>query len=496
MPTDEPGLFETMVGTADLGLVALDADLRVVAWNPWMESAAGVVASEALGRRLDELFPNDNLIRLSSAARAALSSGAARLLSHGLHKLPKLRTRGGRPMTYDLSLAPLGHAPFKFCLVQILDVTVAKERERVLRSRQNARYASVVDHASDGILTMDEEGRIQNSNPAATRALGFEGSELVDRSAHELLADGDLWRTLWDAALSGQAVAPVELGVRLKGDQLTYLEVSASRWRDQSGVVVSVILRDVNERHAAGEAMAQLNALNHAQLESQRDTAKLREQFIAVLGHDLRNPLAGTLGGIRLLRREAQSEKAVHVLDMMDDTLERMGGLIDNVLDFARGRLGGGISLERRRIALAPLLEQIVAELISDRPDRRIDTEIELPDDLHLDAGRIGQLVSNLLGNALTHGESSEPVILQASVSDGELVVAITNQGAPISEAAMARLFQPFFRGEVRPSQQGLGLGLHIASEIARAHGGSLEVRSSLEGTTFTFRMPIIPPEA
>jgi sigma-B regulation protein RsbU (phosphoserine phosphatase) len=169
-----------------------------------------------------------------------------------------------------------------------------------------------------------------------------------------------------------------------------------------------------------------------------------------------------------------------------------MSELIDNVLDFARGRLGGGIGLNLTpAVPLEPLLNQIIAELGVAHPDVVIETSFALSEPVRCDRVRLGQLASNLLGNAITHGTSSKPIRLHAETKSGQLELWIANSGDPIPEAAVARLFQPFFRGEVRDSQQGLGLGLHIASEIAKAHGGTLTVSSSPEETRFTLQMPV-----
>jgi sigma-B regulation protein RsbU (phosphoserine phosphatase) len=166
-----------------------------------------------------------------------------------------------------------------------------------------------------------------------------------------------------------------------------------------------------------------------------------------------------------------------------------MSGLIDNVLDFARGRLGGGIGLSLARDPLEPLLGQVVAELQVARPDAVIETHYAITEPVECDRVRLGQLVSNLLGNAITHGASAEPIILDARSAAGQFELSISNRGLPIPDEAMAHLFRPFFRGKVRHSQQGLGLGLHIASEIAKAHRGTLTVSSSPEETRFTLRM-------
>jgi sigma-B regulation protein RsbU (phosphoserine phosphatase) len=224
----------------------------------------------------------------------------------------------------------------------------------------------------------------------------------------------------------------------------------------------------------------------------EQNASALREQFIAVLGHDLRNPLASIAGGASLLRKEALSERGARILDMIQGSVVRMSGLIDNVLDFARGRLGGGIALAREaNVALEPILQQVVNELRVGAPGRSIKTDFVLPDRVNCDASRFGQMISNLLANALTHGSLDEPVRIYAGTNGAELKIWIANGGEPISPAAMEQLFQPFFRGGALPSQQGLGLGLHIASEIAKAHGGEIEVVSTPQETRFTFRMPL-----
>jgi phosphoserine phosphatase RsbU/P len=123
-------------------------------------------------------------------------------------------------------------------------------------------------------------------------------------------------------------------------------------------------------------------------------------------------------------------------------------------------------------------------------PDRTIETDFNLTEAVNCDGPRIGQLFSNLLGNAITHGSSNKSIAVRAVTHGGTFEMSVINSGDPITPAAMKQLFQPFYRGTVKQSPQGLGLGLYIASEIARAHGGTLDVSSSQDETQFTFRMP------
>jgi signal transduction histidine kinase len=230
-------------------------------------------------------------------------------------------------------------------------------------------------------------------------------------------------------------------------------------------------------------------AATETDLQSERTASELREQFIAVLGHDLRNPVSAIASGTSLLQKMPLDKKAMDIVGMMRDSAFRMSVLINDVLDFARGRLGGGLPITRNAgEPLEPVLREVIAELAVS--NRSIEAEIALLEPVNCDRARIGQLLSNLLGNALTHGSSNCLVRVRA-ISDGKgFELSVSNAGVPIRPASLERLFQPFYRGTDGPDRQGLGLGLYIAHEIAIAHGGTLKVSSSEEETRFTFRMP------
>ncbi len=229
---------------------------------------------------------------------------------------------------------------------------------------------------------------------------------------------------------------------------------------------------------------------SRADLLDERRTSELREQFIGVLGHDLRNPLASIDAGLRLLLRNPGSQKAPDIILSVQKSILRMAGLVDNIMDFARGRLGGALTIKRDATQpLTPVLEQVIAELESAWPDVAIEAAIDVDEPVNCDRSKMGQLFSNLLGNAIAYGDHGRPVRVSARTIDGVFELAVTNYGQPISDKAMENLFKPYTRGD-RPSQQGLGLGLYIASQIAKAHGGEIKASSSSEETRFVFRMP------
>ena len=214
-------------------------------------------------------------------------------------------------------------------------------------------------------------------------------------------------------------------------------------------------------------------------------SAELREQFIAVLGHDLRNPLASIDGGLRLLNKKVDAEGAGWI-KLMQASVSRMSGLIDNVMDFARTRLGGGMQLRLREEPLEPLIKQIVAGFQNVHPGRAISSSVDVSGGVKIDSTRVGQLLSNLLGNALSYGDPGEPIKVVARTTGGGFEISVSNKGPRILDEAMPLLFKAFQRGDVQPNEKGLGLGLYIAQEIARAHGGQIRVTSNADETTFT----------
>ena len=236
-------------------------------------------------------------------------------------------------------------------------------------------------------------------------------------------------------------------------------------------------------------------SLSETALLDERETAQLREQFFAVLGHDLRNPLNAVRGGAELLSMmQPLPEEAEPVVALIKRSAARMTGLIENVLDFARARLGGGLVLNRVADAgLDATLEQVIDEARTAWPDREVRSEIDLSRPVNCDGARIAQMFSNLLANALTHGDPRSPVRVRAFCDGGDFELSVSNRGEPIPPETVRRLFQPYTRASDRPGRQGLGLGLYIASQIAHAHEGKLEVESSSDETRFTFRMPSPP---
>ncbi len=228
---------------------------------------------------------------------------------------------------------------------------------------------------------------------------------------------------------------------------------------------------------------------SEAALATARQRADLQNQFVAVLGHDLRNPLSAVQTATTILQELGLDRDVSRLVAVIERSGARMARLIDDVLDFARSRLGDGLPVTlREEPDLQGVLDHVVAEMRTAQADRQIDTDIVITRPVLCDPARIGQLVSNLLSNALTHGRPGGAVRVYARADSG-LELSVSNEGGPIDPETRARLFQPFARGADQGHSHGLGLGLYIAAQIARTHGGTLDVTSSSAGTRFTFRI-------
>lgn len=356
------------------------------------------------------------------------------------------------------------------------------------------------ENAPCGYVSLSPDGRIVKINRTLTGWMATTAEALIGQPIHALLSFGG--RIAYETHL-----APL---LRLQGN----VDEIALDMLHADGSKVPVIANAAEKRGPGGEHVftrltvfraidrrayerGLLEARDRAQAlaQDEHETSALREQFIAVLGHDLRNPIAAIAAGVRMLKeRETLSARGQLIATEMNAAIGRAGALIEDVLDFARGRLGEGLALARdSKAPLGPVLEQVAAEIRAIAPDREIQTRLSLDEPVDCDRARIAQLTSNLLGNAVTYGAPDLPIVIEAATEAGSFTLSVINGGAPIPPAARAHLFQPFVRGTVRKSQQGLGLGLFIVAEIAKAHGGTMDVTSTEEQTRFTFSMPLAP---
>lgn len=228
-----------------------------------------------------------------------------------------------------------------------------------------------------------------------------------------------------------------------------------------------------------------------SQLEELRQALKLNEMFVAVLGHDLRNPLAAVSTGAALLLKASDDPRVCATAERIQTSTVRMVKMVEQLLDVARIR-SDGLALELQKADYAELCSSIADELESGRATHRV--KIETTGDVmgHIDVDRFSQVISNLVGNALQHGAPESPVRLAVDGSSPDRIqVEVSNDGTIPSEQ-VPYIFESFSPGHAsRKSRQGLGLGLYIVKQFVNAHGGDVTVRSTdASGTVFSLSMP------
>jgi signal transduction histidine kinase len=365
------------------------------------------------------------------------------------------------------------------------------ERSTRLLSQVNPLLRAVLDQMPAGfVLAEAPSGRVLLVNRAAERIwrrstlLGEDGGPFSLANVGHLSGApyGRCQLPLERAVVAGETVLGEEMRIRRGDGSWGIVSVNAAPVRNELGSIAAAvaIVEDFTDRR---------------KLEAERAQDAYRERFVGILGHDLRGPLAAaTMAAQVLLRAEGPCPGHEHAARLIVASCGRMERMIHDLLDFARSRHGGGIQIAPRPMDLLAVCRSIVDETQAAAPGRSLVLHASADCHGEWDPERLAQVVSNLLGNAVQYGANS-PIAIRLSGSGGEVVLEMHNRGPPIPAEFLPRVFDPF-----RSAQEGnrqarapgsVGLGLYIAREIVRAHGGTIEARSSQEeGTTFTVRLP------
>ncbi|AKS09762.1 sensor histidine kinase [Pseudomonas trivialis] len=267
-----------------------------------------------------------------------------------------------------------------------------------------------------------------------------------------------------------------------------------SQWLQQVKHGTPLDIDDMNRFH---EAIDQ--ALTESIASYSRAVEASRNVFLGILGHDLRTPLGAILLGADILRRsEELGERGNKVAGQIYTSVQRASQIVGDLLDLTRCQMGPGIPVKRVDVDLAPICERIVEEMRAFHPHAQLKYETTAPALGSFDGARMEQVFSNIISNAVQHGDARLPITVRLAVSEGSLVFTVHNQGAPIPEDVLPFIFNPMGRFSQRSviehgPAEGLGLGLFIASEIVAAHDGSIEVTSTSQwGTEFRVTVPLL----
>ncbi|WP_375765489.1 ATP-binding protein [Archangium gephyra] len=305
-----------------------------------------------------------------------------------------------------------------------------------------------------------------------------------------------------------QAVHPEDLPRVLQGLQALVESPEADRWeteyrlRRRDGSYATVADRGFLVRDEHGRASRMVGALQDVTASRAAEAealqrAEFAQQLIGIVSHDLRNPLGAiSLSASGLVHQAALNERDAFYARLILTSAERATRMVRDLLDFTRARLGGGIPLHRGSVDLHALVRQVLQEVGLNHPGRELREHCQGAGRGLWDADRLAQVLGNLVSNALQYSPKDGPVSVSVVGEEDAVELQVHNTGEPIPAGLLGRLFQPLQRGEdsTDNSRRSIGLGLYIVDQIVRAHGGTVDVRSSAqEGTTFLIRLPRIP---
>jgi PAS domain S-box-containing protein len=507
-------LEQSILDGIAVGLVVLAADKTIARWNIWMAAASDRSFPAVEGKTIAEVFRGARIDAIERAIDFALTGGASTLLTNAMHpELLPLTTLAGQPLLHDVVISPLPGAPSSGCLLQIIDVTEATRRERFLRDRQNARYYALVESAPDVILNVDSEGVIRLANAAASRHFGYSSEDLVGHKAAKFFEPESAWLDIWRAvSTSSAAKNPVEVPVRLKDGGLRYFELSAAPWTDGTRTFTTAILRDIENRRAAEavlreserqsraneRAMAELNEALRESTDQLRAMDRRKNEFLATLAHELRNPLAPLRNGLQLLKIAKDdavlSERTRH---MMDVQVGHMVRLIDDLLDVSRIS-NDRIALTKEVTSLDRIIRQAVVTSNPLIHGQQHTLTIDLPPHeiaLEVDAVRMTQVFANLLNNAAKYTPAHGSITIAAEEQGDSVIVRVIDNGIGIPRESLRQVFEMFMQVDqsLERAQGGLGIGLSLVKRLVEMHDGTVEAnsRGTGMGSEFVVRLPL-----
>jgi PAS domain S-box-containing protein len=490
-------LLRVTLGSIGDAVITTDMHGRVTYLNPVAESLTGWTQPDALGKPLEAVFRIIN-----EQTRHTVESPATRALRDGIvvglanHTL--LVTKHGAERPIDDSAAPIRNerGVVSGCVLIFRDVSERRQWEKREAARlTSARLlASIVESSDDAIISKSLDGIVQSWNVAAERLFGYTSEEAVGRHISLIIPPDRL-------AEEDHIISTLRAGTRIdhfetervrKDGRPISVSLTVSPIRDDDGTIVgaSKIARDVTERRQMEDNLHRL-AADLAEADRRKD------EFLATLAHELRNPLAPLSNTLEILKRRGSEDPAVRRgLDTMERQLEQLVRLVDDLLDLSR-ITHNRIELRKRHIELAPVIRQAVlgAQPLADSAGHAMEVSVPAePMWLNADAVRLTQVFGNLLNNSCKYTSAGGTIRVIAQRDGTDAVVTVSDTGIGIPADKLASIFDMFTQIDrsLEQSQGGLGIGLTLVKRLVEMHGGSVEARSAGvgQGSTFVVRLP------
>ena len=506
----EQRLSATLRSIGD-GVITTDASGQVTDLNTVAERLTGWTAAEAAGHPLEEVFRIVNAITRATAenpVEKALRDGiVVELANHTL-----LLAKGGAEHQIADSCAPIRSTDGRImgAVLVFRDVSEDYQQRAALRASES-RLRAITNAAQDAILMMDAEGRISFWYPAAERIFGYTGKEVIGLDLHKLIAPQRFFAAHHAAFATfretGQGSAvnhTIELQGLHKNGQEIPVELSLSAIHFEDGWHSVGLLRDITERKRAKEELIESNrqlmetTARAKELAGQAQMASTaKSDFLANMSHEIRTPMNGVIGMTGLLLDTGLTDEQRRYAETVRASAESLLGLINDILDFSKIE-AGKMTLEILDFDLQDLLEDLAATLALRAQDKGLELlysiATEIPCLLRGDPGRLRQVLTNLVSNAIkfTHaGEVAIRVLLESESADSAVLrFSVRDTGIGIPKEKIGILFEKFTQADASTTRKygGTGLGLAICKQLAELMGGEVSVESEEgKGSEFSF---------
>lgn len=486
---DRPYRF--LVEAMQQGVAVLSLEGVVLYCNLCVADLFGTSVSNLIGGTLDGLLAGTDNVKWIDLLRNIESGSALEV---------RLCREDGTtfPAALTLSILPLQ----KFCLL-IADLSQQKQYDELVVSKaalrhSEIRYRRLFEAAKDGILILDNEtGRITDANPFMSELLGY---------SHEKFLDKELWEIglFSDKSANEAAVRELQQNGYIRYEHLPLetdrhqpveVEVVANVYQENQHVAIQCNIRDITDRSRM-ERQLQEQAAALADLDRRKD------EFLAMLGHELRNPLAPITNAVQLLRLQNNETKPQRqALAIIERQVGQLTRLVNDLLEVSRINTGK-INLQRERVGLIGIVEcavESVRPLINQHKHELTVSLSSRPIWLNADAARLEQVVVNLLNNAAKYTADGGRISITVEQEADEAVLRIRDTGVGIAPELLPRIFDLFTQAErsLDRSQGGLGIGLCLVQRLVEMHGGRAEAKSALgQGSEFVVRLPVMPTPA
>jgi PAS domain S-box-containing protein len=491
--------FEVTLASIGDGVITADIDGNVTMLNPVAEQLTGWTSKEAQGRSIEEVFHivnEDTRDEVENPALRAIKEG----LILGLANHTLLITKDGREISIDDSGAPIKVAGETLGAILVFrDIT---ERRRAEQTR--ALLAGIVDSSEDAIVSKSLEGIITSWNNAAERMFGWKPEEAIGKSV-VLIIPPEL-RNEETMILSrlrrGERIEHFETIRQTKDGRRLNISLSISPVRNKSGQIIgaSKIARDITERVRAEEERAFLLASERAARERAEAASRAKDEFVAMISHEIRSPLNAILGWAQMLRQGTLDKAAMaNALESIERNARAQAQLVSDLLDISRV-ITGKLRINARPVDITNSLESALESIRPAADAKQIDVDVETEPYATVvtgDADRLQQVFWNLLSNAVKFTPRGGRVEVRVARIDSQLEIRISDTGAGISVDFLPFMFERFTQADTTTARRhaGLGLGLAIVRHIIELHGGTVTAESEGVGKGATFRI-LLPVRA